>query len=66
MVILLKKMFDVACKHRSLNREFFSDTCWTLSMYLEAVAMVPQIYMFQKQAADEGGSVEVRCDHYHY
>ncbi len=35
-------------------------------MYLEAVAMVPQIYMFQKQAADEGGSVEVRCDHYHY
>jgi hypothetical protein len=30
-----------------------------MSMYLEAVAMVPQIYMFQKQAADEGGTVEV-------
>ena len=44
---------------RSLNREFFSDTCWTLSMYLEAIAMIPQIYMFQKQAADEGGTVEV-------
>ncbi len=28
-------------------------------MYLEAVAMLPQIYMFQKQAADEGGTVEV-------
>lgn len=28
-------------------------------MYLEAVAMLPQIYMFQKQASDEGGTVEV-------
>lgn len=28
-------------------------------MYLEAFAMLPQIYMFQKQAADEGGTVEV-------
>jgi ER lumen protein retaining receptor len=37
-----------------------SDICWTLSMYLEAVAMLPQIYMFQRQAADEGGIVEVR------
>jgi hypothetical protein len=43
----------------ALNREFFSDTCWTLSMYLEAVAMIPQIYMFQRQASDEGGTVEV-------
>jgi hypothetical protein len=29
-------------------------------MYLESVAMVPQLYMFQKQASDEGGVVEVR------
>ena len=43
----------------SLNREFFSDVSWTLSMYLEAVAMLPQIYMFQKQASDQGGIVEV-------
>jgi hypothetical protein len=28
-------------------------------MYLEAVAMIPQIYMFQRQAADEGGVVDV-------
>lgn len=47
--------------HRSLNREWVSDTCWCLSMYLEAVAMIPQIYMFQKQAGDQGGFVEV-CD----
>jgi len=49
--------------HPALNREFFSDTCWTLSMYLEAIAMVPQIYMFQKQAADEGGTVEPLIGH---
>lgn len=28
-------------------------------MYLEAVAMLPQIYMFQKLASDQGGIVEV-------
>lgn len=28
-------------------------------MYLEAVAMLPQIYMFQKQAGDNAGTVEV-------
>lgn len=31
-------------------------------MYLEAVAMIPQIYMFQKQAADQGGFVEVHSN----
>jgi hypothetical protein len=35
-------------------------------MYLEAVAMVPQIYMFQKQAADEGGTVEVNSPFFNY
>ena len=49
--------------HPSLNREFFSDTFWTLSMYVEAVAMIPQLYMFQKQAADEGGQVEPLTGH---
>ena len=44
----------------TLNREIFSDVSWTLSMYLEAVAMLPQIYMFQKQASDQGGIVEVK------
>ena len=37
----------------------FSDVCWTVSMYLESVALFPQLYMFQKQATDEGGIVEV-------
>lgn len=37
----------------------FSDVCWTASMYIESVALFPQLYMFQKQATDEGGIVEV-------
>lgn len=45
--------------NRTLNREWLSDTAWTVSMYLEAVAMLPQIYMFQKQAGDNAGTVEV-------
>lgn len=28
-------------------------------MYLESTAILPQLYMFQKQASDEGGVVEV-------
>lgn len=36
--------------HPSLNRHFLSDSAWTFSMYLESFAIVPQLYMFQKQA----------------
>lgn len=49
--------------HPTLNRNFISDTCWTLSMYIEAVAMLPQIYMFQKQASDNAGTVEALIGH---
>ena len=46
----------------TLNREWLSDVSWTMSMYLEAVAMLPQIFMFQRQASDQGGVVEVGDD----
>lgn len=55
-------LLAIVC-HPNLNKEFLSDTAWTLSMYLEAVSMIPQIYMFQKQAATEGGSVEPLIGH---
>jgi ER lumen protein retaining receptor len=32
-------------------------------MYLEAVAMFPQIYMFQRQSGDQGGIVEALIGH---
>ncbi|CAM9774961.1 unnamed protein product, partial [Sphacelaria rigidula] len=46
--------------HPSLNRHFLSDTAWTFSMYLESLAIIPQLYMFQKQAR---GIVEVLVTH---
>lgn len=35
--------------HPGLNSHFLADTTWAFSMYLESVAMMPQLYMFQKQ-----------------
>jgi len=47
--------------HPSLNSDFFSDVAWTYSMYLETVALIPQLYMFQKQAS---GVVELLTAHF--
>ena len=49
--------------HPGLNKDFFSDTCWTLSMYLEGLAMIPQLFMFSSSAAEEGGVIESRIGH---
>jgi len=49
--------------HPSLNHEWLSDTCWAASMYLESLAMLPQLYMFQRQAFTEGGTVEALMGH---
>ncbi|CAM9881248.1 unnamed protein product, partial [Choristocarpus tenellus] len=46
--------------HPSLNKDFISDTAWACSMYLESGAIVPQLFMFQKQAK---GIVEVMVSH---
>ncbi|CAN0370254.1 unnamed protein product [Pylaiella littoralis] len=46
--------------HPTLNKDFVSDTAWTFSMYLESMAIVPQLFMFQKQAK---GIVEVLVTH---
>eukprot|EP00752_Nemacystus_decipiens_P002556 g2397.t1 len=46
--------------HPTLNKHFLSDTAWTFSMYLESMAIVPQLFMFQKQAK---GIVEVLVTH---
>lgn len=36
--------------HPNLNKDFLSDMAWTFSMYLESVAVAPQLFMFTKQA----------------
>jgi ER lumen protein retaining receptor len=34
--------------HPSLNGNWLTDVAWTFALYLEAVAILPQLYMFQK------------------
>jgi len=37
--------------HPNLNADFISDTAWTYAMYLESAAVLPQLYMFNKQTS---------------
>eukprot|EP01041_Mallomonas_annulata_P008184 gene8184-16827_t len=63
LYLLIPCALIAALFHPALNHEWLSDTCWTMSMYLESVAMLPQLYMFQKQAVVEGGTVEALLGH---
>lgn len=47
--------------HPNLNADFLSDTAWTYACYLESAALIPQLYMFQKQAS---GVVELLTAHF--
>lgn len=47
--------------HPNLNSDFLSDMAWTYAMYLESVALIPQLYMFQKQTS---GVVELLTAHF--
>lgn len=47
--------------HPNLNADFLSDVAWTYAMYLESTALIPQLYMFQKQAS---GVVELLTAHF--
>jgi len=47
--------------HPSLNSDFLSDTAWTYAMYLESTSLIPQLYMFQRQAS---GVVELLTAHF--
>lgn len=46
--------------HPKLNNVWWSDICWTFALYTEAVAVLPQLFMFQKA----GGVVEAYTSHY--
>jgi ER lumen protein retaining receptor len=47
--------------HPNLNSDFMSDVAWTYAMYLESLALIPQLYMFQKQTS---GVVELLTAHF--
>lgn len=46
--------------HTSLNKNLLTDVLWTFSMYLEAVAIYPQIYLFSARQ----GNIEAYTSHY--
>jgi hypothetical protein len=48
------------CLHPDLNDVYAADVSWTFSVYLEALAMVPQLYLLTKL----GGEVESLQGHY--
>jgi len=42
-----------ALLHPNLNNNFFTDTAWTFALYLEALAILPQLAMFHRQKDKE-------------
>ncbi len=46
--------------HPNLNNYFLADVAWTFSLYIEAVAVLPQLHMFQKK----GGEIEPFTSHW--
>lgn len=46
--------------HPNLNGDFLSDVCWTASMYLESISVVPQLYFFQRNK----GKIEMLTAHF--
>jgi len=60
-IYLIVPAFTLACLiHPGLNRSYFGDISWTFSLYLESVAMLPQLYMLSKK----GGEVESFTSHF--
>lgn len=49
--------------HPNLNQRWFADVAWTIALYLESVAILPQLYMFQKRG---GGTVETCISQFVY
>jgi len=46
--------------HGDLNHNWYFDTVWTFSMYLDTIAMLPQLWML----VHKGGAVEALTSHY--
>ena len=61
LVYLAGPAFVVAAIfHPNLNSFWLSDVAWTFALYLESVAVVPQLYLFQRK----GGEIETFTAHY--
>jgi len=62
IVYLVVPVFILAIiAHPNLNNDFFSDVAWVFASYLETVALIPQLYLFQKM---KNGVVELLTAHF--
>ena len=50
LLVIVPTLFFAALCHPGLNKDFLSDTTWTYAMYLESFAILPQLFLFQKQS----------------
>ncbi len=48
LYLVLPALVLAVILHPSLNNNWFTDTAWTFALYLEAVAILPQLFMFQR------------------
>ncbi|KAF0706337.1 hypothetical protein AaE_014166 [Aphanomyces astaci] len=53
----------LALIHPNLNMNWLADVSWTIALYIEAIAILPQLFMFQKRG---GGAVETCISHWVY
>ncbi|KAJ1446369.1 ER lumen protein retaining receptor-domain-containing protein [Pelagophyceae sp. CCMP2097] len=63
LCIIVPAVLLAAVFHPSLNKDWLSDTLWTYSMYLESFAILPQLFLFQKQAVS-CSTVEMLIGHF--
>ena len=47
--------------HPNLNQNFWADTAWAFSMFLESVAFLPQLYMFNKNKTNVIEGIIAHC-----
>jgi len=57
---VLPLLFLATILHGDLNHNWYFDTVWTFSMYLDTIAMMPQLWML----VVKGGHVEALSSHY--
>mmetsp|Transcript_217 Transcript_217/g.254 ORF Transcript_217/g.254 Transcript_217/m.254 type:complete len:306 (+) Transcript_217:78-995(+) len=51
VIYIILPCFILACILKpNLNKDFISDMSWTFSMYLESLAIAPQLFMFTRQS----------------
>jgi ER lumen protein retaining receptor len=58
--LAIPTLFIALLIHPSLNKNFITDILWAYSMYLESVAIFPQLHLFKKKS----GWIEEFTSHY--